>query len=391
MRHKTKRILTLLMIAALVLSLPVFSASAAGEEPTEEGGGAVSASSSSTPPLTGLTLTAYRKGENTEMPDIVNANIAIDLYLIAAAEEDPDHGATFKFKAPNEKSGITVDQLKYESLPKATDSESAAAAFWEGIRSAAAKAILPEGSSPAYAATKSGTADTPITDLAGGLYLIVARDGSTGAKYADYRDVDDNKEVITKAFSDEHIYSYLPQLVVLPGTEKGSTAGAKWVNPYKVYMKPQESVRLGNLWITKHLPVIDEGGEAIFVFHVKATKGTFTYEVDVSLSFTAAGDSTYKLLHLIPVGAAVEVTEEYDGTRFTPDGVTKQGTIPAPTKDDDGVEDACKLEFTNTFNGNVITGYGIENRFVSNGKDNWDFYESPAPVIYGQPEEGAAS
>ncbi len=40
------------------------------------------------------------------------------------------------------------------------------------------------------------------------------------------------------------------------------------------------------------------------------------------------------------------------------------------------------MEFTNTYNGKVITGYGIENRFTSDGKD-WVFTQDPPPVIEG--------
>lgn len=384
MNHKLQRILVLLLVAALVVALPAFSAAAADVDPVEEEPKAAGDAASAAPPLTNLTLKVH-KGNITELPDLKDAAVTFDLYKIADAVADPAHGATFKFDNVNSASGLASDALDYDNLPKATDDPSTASTFWEGIRSTAATSILPEGAAAyAPAASKAAGEDfAEITPLAGGLYLIVAR--GTEASYADYWDTNEAGEVVTKVFSgvdDEYVFTYLPQLVVLPGTENGTTAGGKWVKIHEVYMKPSQALRLGNLKITKTLENIQAGSQATFVFHVLATRGSFTYEVDVSLTFSAGGDKTYEIRHVIPVGADVTVTEEYDGTRFTVDRAEKSATIPAPDKDESGNEAAASVEFTNTYNGKVITGYGIENRFKSDGKD-WVFTQDPDPVIEG--------
>ena len=404
MNHKTKRILTLLMVAAMILSLPVISASADDLDLSRE------------------VKVTFTKGPSGFDDDIDNASVVVDLYKVASAilEKDANppqasHGSMYVF---TDDIGIGVP-TSYAAMQSAD---------WPALTQAAAKKVLLDGEgSPLTTAPTVVDAIDETTAAAGieaGLYLVVAHGSALATPDKYVKMVSGN--VTTFARSDSYTYIYSPELIAIPSTldEMGidagdhvdyntykdpegnvhqgtSTAGGNWQYTINALLKPTREDRLGNLKITKVIPAIDENGSATFVFHVHAAKGDpdkpnyFTYDVDVSLTLTAGKlQDTYEILHVIPVGATVTVTEKYDGTRFKADGATEQTDKIPPLTITNGQEAALSFTFENSYNGKIITGYGIENQFkcVPSGTGyDWQFTQNPPTVIEGQPEEGAVS
>ncbi len=209
------------------------------------------------------------------------------------------------------------------------------------------------------------------TPLGSGLYLLIAR----GSDVEDYvRMVADdagNETVVTVAQSERHVYTFAPELVALPGKAADDSGAVNTANPGEwlydltVQMKPEQSLRMGQLEIVKTLLSYETSAPATFVFHVEAVlDGEKVYDQVVSATFTAAGEERI-LIDDIPVGAEVTVTEVYSGASYelTTDG-TQRTVIAA--------EDTAEVGFTNTYNRKKRTGYGITNHFTY-GEDGWQW------------------
>lgn len=319
--------------------------------------------------------------------DLANAQVVIDLYKVADAEAVSGYD-TYTFK-PTSAYGGMESIKRLEDMTEITNEDYQAVA-----QEAMALTLKTEGVS--VAKTVDGQpADSPIkTDqdgknLKSGLYLVVARG-------ADLTEVDDyvtsvrteGEEAATKlatvAHSDTYTYTFEPQLIALPsrmvlgadGTiESNETSNTvDWQYELAVTLKPEQALRFGNLEIIKNIPVYADGEPASFVFRIDAYRDeakTKTLYSDVrTITFSGAGSQSVLIENKIPVGAYVEVTEEYSGTAYTQqlgedETAVKTAVIPAPGEAE--IRNAASVTFTNIYQGGTTTSGGaITNHFGYN-------------------------
>lgn len=205
------------------------------------------------------------------------------------------------------------------------------------------------------------------------MYLVIAR----GSEIADYvtKAVDEtgSEKLATIAWSDEYVYTYLPELISLPGKEAvdGTISTANpgdWLYDASATLKPSQSLRFGSLEIVKTLTSYETSGPADFVFQVEAykdeTKAEVVYSNVVRLSFTGAGSQSTVLADVIPVGAYVEVTEVYSGASYSLVGeATATAVIQAA--------ETAQVSFTNEYNSSGNHGGAVTNRFDYSSESGW--------------------
>ena len=312
--------------------------------------------------------------------DLAEAGVVIDLYKVADAVAAPGYD-TYHFQFTGAYAGL-------DSVEAVGDMTKAANEDYQAIaQEAAALTLASEGVS--VAKTVDGQpAGSPIVEtgdgqLASGLYLVIAR----GADLTDKEDyvknisVEENGKANTKlatiAYSDKYTYTFEPQLVALPsriifnedGTAQSngtSNNEVPWQYDLAVTLKPEQSLRFGILEIVKNLQVYETGGNASFVFRVDAykddTKTKLLYSGVHPVTFSNAGVQSIRIEDLIPVGAYVEVSEDYPGPDYRLQGDAVQtAVIPAP---DNG--DYVSVTYTNAYQGTTTYGGAIINHFEYN-------------------------
>ena len=407
MNHKAKRILTLIMLAAMLLSLPEIGASAADTDLTFDEYGNV----------TNSTKLSFTVGPNSDVndffADISKAKVQVDLYKVAEAVQETvkpgesRHGSMYVFKPLTAFAANLTGIDTYAGLKEKTNDS------WRSMAQSAANTlfggVLPQADY-SFDATTSGIVG-PL-DVAAGLYLVIAHGSDLDQE--DYV-VMDGENVTTIAETTLYQYTYYPELIALPTTvsEMGqiaegtlpvsgdpyatystytdtdgttqkpgvSTAGGTWQTDLKAMLKPVREYRYGDLYITKQVLNWDKRSPVTFVFEISASwteKGVQkNYHNFVTLSFTSATKEYYAILQKFPVGTEVTVKEVYSGMSYSITGTeqTQIIEIPAPiktTEENPGgdMTAAGVAEYVNTYNHGESTGYGIENEFTSDG-DDW--------------------
>ena len=406
MNHKAKRILTLIMLAALLLSLPVIGASAA--DLTFEDG-----------KVTNSTALSFIVGPNSDQneffTDIKTAKVQVDLYKVAdAVQETGGHGSMYVYD--NMKYGLTGLDT-YDALKALTNDD------WRSMAQNAANTLFALSTlpTPDYTFTSAETGTVGPQNVDAGLYLVIAH-GSDLAQ-ADYV-VKDGSNVSTIANSDIYVYTYTPELISLPTTvdEMGvvvsptsgdpytdyntyvdadgktqtgvSTAGGDWKASLTAMLKPVREYRFGRLVLQKTVPAIEEHSDATFVFHVVGmlTRNGNTskvYDDYLSITFGTNDGGKTILYHdpvtnldyiELPVGTVITAEEVYTGSCYQLDSLTMEAggksanTIPVPY-DAEGKELSLVVTAVNSYKPNDIhIGYGIQNTFEQNG-ESWLWYK----------------
>jgi hypothetical protein len=294
--------------------------------------------------------------------DAANANVVIDLYKVADAVEVPSYD-TYAYSPVAPYTTLqTADGVTLEDTDQLTNAD------YQELAQQAAQLTLNSGMSVAKA-VNGGEAGTSLGDLDAGLYLLIAR----GADIEDYvttvTDEAGDTQIATIAHSSEYVYTYAPELITLPskaadenGVVNTSNPG-EWIYDLTVTLKPEQSVRFGDLEIVKTLDTYEGDSTATFVFQIEATvNGTVVYSNVAGLNFTSAGTERILLADQIPVGATVTVTEVYSGSKYALTSEESQTvTIVAP---DDGT---ASVSFRNTYSGENRGGSGIINHFTNDG------------------------
>ena len=413
MKHKTKRILTLLTAAVLVLALPVMGASAADLEFGTDG------------KVTNTTALQIYIGPYTDTSgyyaDIKTAAVTVDLYKVADAVREPageDHGIMYVFSpVTTDAAGILSGTTTYDGLKGLTNAD------WQDMAQKLANKLFagsgPSGYAKETLQAAAGDGITGTKSVGAGLYLVIAHGTALGTDVTKYVEKDGGN-VRTKAESDHYVYYDTPELIALPTTAATmgvpvnspadtqpagtyndplpTTAGGDWQTTVTALLKPTRTYRMGKLVIKKNLPAIEEHSNATFIFHVDAeydydgpgktlTTPVTMYNNDLSISFnTQAGggilaytDPTTGNSYIeLPVGTKVTVTEIYPGSCYEQDGPTVYSEtdqrIPVPVTEDT----ALTVTTANKYNGNIITGYGIENTFQWNGSKWIHYVTDPA-------------
>lgn len=292
--------------------------------------------------------------------DVKTADVVVDVYQVAEAVKTDGY-----------------DSYTYAFLPSYGNPDMPEdAAGWNALAQDAARTVFDKTADPVR---KEQPAETVISDLEPGLYLLVARGRSLTA-VEDYKidmklkDGAEGETVIaTIANSRDYQYAFTPQLVSLPMKGTGDTTMAPdmtsdrgpWVFDLDVYMKPEQSPRFGALEIVKTLSSYEtEAGlpaePATFVFRVDGTIGGETVYSEVeSITFTAAGEERVRL-ERIPVSADVTVTEIYSGSSY-------QATVTEPQTAVISAEQVASVSFHNFYDGHQRNGHGIKNQFTYEG------------------------
>lgn len=297
--------------------------------------------------------------------DLTDSDLVIDLYKIAdASPYAGSDGYSFSLKPAYENLVIGRDMSGED---------------WGNIAQEAAMIALGEND--------GGSVQTPeklldfnepgSADLDAGLYLLIARNKDSKTEdYVDYiipedGQVENEKKIVTKAFTDEYVYTFLPELVSLPGKpeENGvvNTANSgDWIFDAEAFLKPEQGSRYGLLKIVKTLEKYNvSNGPATFVFDVEAVlKGEKVYSDVVSIVFKDPGVEEI-LVEKIPVGAEVTVTEVYTGASYKLiSDASRETTIV------EDLLDPSSVSFTNDYDERQNGGHSITNHFTYEAEEN---------------------
>ncbi len=331
-----------------------------------------------------VTVSASNSQDADFIADLKQANVQIDLYLVAKAVK----------QQKDEKGEVIKDVTGYDTYiyqleepfakivipegtaadPKPTPEE------WRAIADEAGAIILGAvGTDNALKPAATGKAGEQIKDLEPGLYAIVAHGDI--AEYvkeitAEAAEGEDPvTSTVTIANSDVFEYQFQVELISLPTKEapEGGNANTAdttpWIYDAQATMKPARIQRLGDLLITKQLDTY----KAVNDDYEPAEAATFIFEVTVDnteydpvskattsvymLNFFRA-DTKQILIKDLPAGALVTVTEAYSGASYklVAGDRTQEKTIIA--------EDIVEAFFENDFRETPDGGYGILNEFV---------------------------
>lgn len=323
-RHK--RVTALALVFCLMLAVPFWSRAA---EKLDAGRSC------------SLTVKAVSAEKLPE--DLAKAGIVVDLYRVAdAVPTDDMEGYTFRLCQP-------FESLKLKNNMNASQ--------WHDQSQKAAGIALNTGT--ARSLRENIGLGVRIDKLDAGLYLMAAR----GRDIENYVDTNADGEIVTKAFSGAYTYTFLPELVALPGRTPDADSvqdSGQWIYDMEIVLKMQweENRQYGSLKIVKLLEGYDGShGPAVFVFDVEAwLDGKNVYSNVVTIVFDGPGEKKL-LVEGIPVGAKVTVTEVYSGASYSL--VTERNK----TVTIDTIQDVPAVSFTNRHDDRPNGGHGITNHF----------------------------
>lgn len=261
-----------------------------------------------------------------------------------------------------------------------------------------------------------GATEGKAENLEAGMYLVVAHGkGLTVDQYVERMTAEVEKEdapqygskegtqIVTKAYYNGYVYTYLPELISLParvdangtvvsGSFNTADTTHRWATTLTATLKSEQSRELAALRITKTFQDVS-GNNLTGNELVKQDGFTFRYEVRMDGEFLfsdvetiyydakgefGTGQYTCETEKKIPVGegVTVTVTEVNSGAAFTPDSA---GGKIALWNMADGV---YEISFVNTYTGNLTGGNVINNRFTYSVDEGWDANkESLKPLV----------
>ena len=288
--------------------------------------------------------------DGTEFDELRSLEIPVDVYKVADITEEAVYDTT---------NYTDFADLGLEKVSSTTTAEE-----WAQMAEDAMKIvennnkIAPTAdvkvTKPAGAAESTGV----INNLETGMYLVQAETVQTR----------------------EYTYDFTPYLVSLPNNYYyKENQDDNWVYNVKTGMKPQQTLRYGDLEIVKDLTEYNASlKDALFVFQVEGTRhGEQVYSDVVSIKFDEAGKKSV-LVEDLPAGTVVTVKEVYAGGSYSnTSGETQEAVIDA-----EGVTDhPASVSFTNTYNGKLIPGTGIVNHFENkDGEWSWE-QQTDEPAI----------
>lgn len=309
-----------------------------------------------------------------------NEDLVIDFYRVADLNPDTKYD-TFAFTLNGTYPSYTAGD--YDITKYTADKDSGKTGLdsmdndsWTELAQLFAKDILAE--SYTGSADLSGASGAKVTAKFG-LYLIVPHDTNlTKAEYTKEETTGEGEtaKTLLKTIlnTDTDVYSFYPQLVVLPSTNKDTredmkTSDGEWVEDLDVYLKPSSEPRFGSLKITKIVTVYEDSSPMTAAFKIVGTlDGKEVYNNVASITMSKAGVGEVVLNH-IPAGAEVTVTETYSGAGYKLVSENDQtAVIKVPGKD----KEIAGVSFTNAYNDETKKGYGVMNSFT-NHKGDWEW------------------
>lgn len=350
-------------------------------------------------------LTIKRAGNPGETEK--QGTITVDLYKVADAEKDQKYdGYTLAEPTGNKFESVKTLVSRANGMRDANLTEEKRKDYYNtymGLAEAVAKEVLAvpndssvSGNDVAGKVMRVATGDivgskstTFDKELEAGLYLVIAHGkGLTPAKYIGTKD----GKLVTMAYSDGYVYSYQPMLIALPmkGTDNYifNTAQSEgdWQYAVSAELKAEMEIAKVPLYIIKTFKNPENrplNGKIGCVFRIEAElNGQKIYSNVVPAEFVN-GEIVLKETIMIPVGATVTVTEEYDGAAFDGENGDNQPVTKTAIYTEDG-ENAPKYEvsFENTYNGKEIGGDIVTNSFTKNDQGSYD-WNNPRPAVSG--------
>lgn len=283
--------------------------------------------------------------------DMVNANVVMDVYQVAAAQPVPNSNS-YSFVPVEGCQGLGIENV-------GTGEEDSYA-----VAMKTATAVLNQGMTPAAQSVALGSS---AGGLKSGLYLVLLH--TQGLESYVQRDA--NQTVTsTLAHSNEYTYTFAPELVALPN----QSADGAWVYDLSGAVKAQQERKSAGLTITKTLEDYNPAlGTATCVFDVEAVMdrdgdgvAEKVFSDALSLSFNASG--TKSLNVELPIGAQVTVQEVYSGAGYqlSAGEQTQSVTIQGG--------ESAQVHFTNRSSGKLVGGTSVTNHFVYNvSEGHWDW------------------
>lgn len=393
---KWKRTLTAFAVtASVILALPAWSVGRAEASPE-----LVRPESCS--------LTIKRASDSTAQADIV-----VDLYKVANAEDLPGYDAyTLALNAPYDTPELAASlEAAKEQENGASVSDGGNALYRTMAQDVAKIALAVEekeetkedgtkvtvkgpAQEPSRTATmNSGENTLKIPGIDPGMYLVVAHgSGMNVAQYTTQVGEGTDKQLATMAYSDEYVYTYLPELIALPsrgsapaGSFNTADNDLEWSSDVTATLKSEQASRLTSLQIGKTFTVSEDaviaGGDGC-VFQIEATlNDEIVYSNVAAIPYEGRATGSVTLSKVIPVGAEVTVTEVYSGAAFTVSGEEVKSIVAEADREDGTIEN--NVFFTNNSNGIGTSGDIVTNSFT-HGADGWT-WNDPKPT-QAQPE-----
>lgn len=366
--------------------------------------------------------------ENSEVGKEENLEpVTIDLYRIATAEpvqgyniygykfsDNQAYDDAIKAYTAGNKDWV-VDDETFRYAPDGT-TDPKMEKGWAGLTEKLTEVLFTMENRPEPAYSKPiGTA---ITGIEPGLYLMVphgsltnykvqAMDDDNTPKVNDKGDPQEltgatpsymirterkgangNTETVYSsiAVSPTKVYTFTPQLVSLPGLERGATntgtdaetgLAPGWTTSVDAFAKAGFFDRYASLKLAKTLK--DFNGSAVFMFEVDITTQTGQVFIrNIPMTFDGEGSKYVTLSDVIPMGSKVTVSEIYEGAKYemtnssnTTINPISGGTITLtlPNGDKQIIFEAGQAlvtaSFENQVSGSATTGTGIVNHFES--------------------------
>ena len=306
-------------------------------------------------------------GNDVDDNDINNAGVVIDLYKVADVQQMKGYDTIEYVPIEAYANLFSVDKGKPSmNDPDINNDE------WRELGQIAAKTALGidgEAQTPIVTGRELGK-EIKLEDS--GVYLVIAK--GTTLSDSDYYTTD---PVVTKARSSNNVYTFQPQLVVLPTKPKNqegdiNTANpGEWTNKREIALKAEIENRKASMEIIKSLDSYEETkGPATFVFDVEGTlDGKQVYSNSFSVNFNEPGTKSIPIDNL-PAGTVVRVTEVYSGANYTA-AVTEADPVTI------SVDQIAQARFSNTYDNPYKGGGSVTNRFAydktsdSNGPKGW--------------------
>lgn len=173
------------------------------------------------------------------------------------------------------------------------------------------------------------------------------------------------------AVTEYYEYTFQPGVALLPGPEyEGSETRpqGEWVYDQSIVLKPEQSPRYGSLQVLKSLDSYNASlGPVTFVFQIEGVNeaGEKVYSNVVATTHSSAGTQA-AVAEGIPAGTRVTVTEVYSGASYElVSSGSQTGVILA--------DQQLSMEFSNTYNDELIPGYGAVNNFQYDENSGWQW------------------
>lgn len=271
-----------------------------------------------------LTLNVGETGTFAE--DLATTELHANLYKVATVDSNGKY--------------TSLDAYASLELEKAVQGKS----DWGDKAFEAAK--LAEGKTPdanIVMTEGTGTAD----GLEAGMYLVVVENG----------------------ISEYYEYTFSPYIICLPENlyyQTNDPADNYYQYDLIASLKAEQSPRYGNLEIKKTLTSYNTSlKDVTFVFQIEAVdlNGDTVYSNVVSTTHSAAGTKSI-VVEGIPAGATVTVTEVYSGASYEAVGASQMSTVIT-------AEDIVSVEFSNAYDDELVSGYGVTNHFEYDENTGW--------------------